>query len=486
MTKRIICASLVTGLLLAAPFGREVCRASETQTIEEMDLETAIDVILKKTERETVAGYPLEESFFLWMGSVYGDDMVEEIARQIENGEMTVADWHRLTGASLHALYMQYCKDMGISNSKTEDVYWKDCKSTDETVVSFTGDFNLAEGWSTTKYMESQPDGIYDCFSESLIQEMQKSDVLVMNNEFVYSDGGEPLAGKAYTFRAKPEMIKKLEVFGTDLVTLANNHTYDYGEQALKDTLHYLREEQIPYSGAGYNLKDASRIVSFIANGWKISVVSATEIERSVKYTRQATENDAGVLKTLEPEYFLELIQKAKKTSDYTIVVCHWGTEGNLSHDMMQETLAYRFAQAGADAIIGGHPHRLQGAAFMEGIPVAYSIGNFWFSDATLYTTVTQIVISKEGDLTLKYLPCLQKDLTTSLITDTTEKEEFYHYLAAISKGIGIDAAGSVYDKTAENYPAEQILYDSESSTTQIWGGIDNEGNAIDIIGNRK
>ena len=67
MTKRIICASLVTGLLLAAPFGREVCRASETQTIEEMDLETAIDVILKKTERETVAGYPLEESFFLWL-----------------------------------------------------------------------------------------------------------------------------------------------------------------------------------------------------------------------------------------------------------------------------------------------------------------------------------------------------------------------------------------------------------------------------------
>lgn len=166
------------------------------------------------------------------------------------------------------------------------------------------------------------------------------------------------------------------------------------------------------------------------------------------------------------------------------VAVVHWGTEGTLYPDSSQKRLAQQIVGAGADAIIGGHPHRLQGASFVNGAPVAYSIGNFWFSDGTLYTTLAQIVISADGELQLRYLPCIQEELRTRLITDEAGQEDFYHYLAAISQDVGIDAQGNVYDKSAPDYPEGQILYDSDTSTTGISGYTDNEGNAIDIVGN--
>ena len=73
------------------------------------------------------------------------------------------------------------------------------------------------------------------------------------------SERGEPLEGKYYTFRAKPERMALLEEMGTDLVSLANNHIYDYGEEAMVDTMDYLKEAGIPYVGGGRDLKEAER-----------------------------------------------------------------------------------------------------------------------------------------------------------------------------------------------------------------------------------
>lgn len=450
------------------------------------DLTAAFDIILQGATKEFIAGYVIDEAFLMWLNAQYGDEPIIKLATCVLNGEQNTDLWYQLTGSSIHVLWLEYCKAAGFQKYRLENVYWKDCADTSETVLGFAGDFNFAENWCTTEYMEKQPGGIYDCFSEELLEEARASDILLMNNEFVYSDRGIPVKGKDYTFRAEPEKIKLLSVFGTDIVSLANNHVYDYGKEGLIDTINSLKQEEIPYLGAGENIDDASRIVWFVANGKKIAIVSATQIERSKGYTKEATETEAGVLKTLNPDRFVHVIEEAEKTSDYVIAVVHWGTEGNLWPDSSQRHLAEKFAEAGADAIIGGHPHRLQGAGYVKGIPVAYSLGNFWFSDGALYTTLAQVVIAEDGTLSLRYQPCIQKDRKTSLITDDREKEEFYHYLAAISRNIGIDENGNVYDKNAENYPAEQIVYDSDTSTTKIRGAIDNEGNAIDIVGNLK
>ena len=457
---------------------------SAEEHIQMTDMNQAFDVILQGATGEFLAGYRIDRSFLMRLVADYGEETVIRLAYCVLDGEMDVEKWYELTGKSIHVLWMDYCRDSGFQNEQP-NVYRMDCSSPDETVISFTGDFNFADGWYTTEYMESCENGIYDCFSQELLDAMQTSDLLVMNNEFVYSDRGSALPGKAYTFRATPDKIELLSVFGADLVNLANNHTYDYGAEALTDTLNSLKEANLAYIGAGENIEEASKIVYYIANGRKIAIVSASEIERSTQYTREATANACGVLKTLHPERFLSLIRQADAVSDYVIVVPHWGTEGYLYPDFSQRSLAKQFVEAGADAVIGGHPHRLQGVGFIQGVPVAYSLGNFWFSEGTLYTTVAQVVIERDGTLRLKYLPCIQKDLTTSLITDTTEKDEFYHYLAAISGQIGIDADGVIYENTADGYP-DVVIYDSEHSETPITGGLDNEGRKIDIVGNWK
>lgn len=155
-------------------------------------------------------------------------------------------------------------------------------------------------------------------------------------------------------------------------------------------------------------------------------------------------------------------------------------------YDGEQYKLAERFVLAGADAVIGGHPHRLQGAGFIQGAPVAYSLGNFWFSTGTLYTTVAQLTIDEAGDLTLRYVPCIQRDLKTSMITEEEELERYYQYLASVSVGVGIDSDGRLYDKSADDYDAGSVRYDSDLCETQVLGARDLDGRVIDIVGNLK
>lgn len=473
--------------------GTEVPEKTDTtQMTEELpqirDLTEAFEVILQGATKEFIAGYVIDEAFLMWLDAQYGDNLIIELAYCVLDGEMDTKVWYEKTGESIHVLWLRFCQDSGFQSYRLDNVYWQETASATEAVFSFTGDFNFAEGWYTTEYMKAQPGGIEDCFSANLLDEMRRSDVLIMNNEFAYAEEGRGMAvpGKAYAFRAEPKTVELLKVFGTDAVTLANNHVYDYGEIGLLDTLSCLNEAEMPYLGAGKDIDEASKILYYVVNGRKVAIVSATQIERTTKYTREATETSCGVFKTLNPERFLQVIRQAKANSDYVIAIVHWGTEGNLMPENSQRELARKYVEAGVDAIIGGHPHRLQGINYMEGIPVAYSLGNFWFSDGTLYTTLAQVVISEDGSLALRFLPCVQKNLVTSLLTEEEEQIGFYQYLAAISSGIGIDAEGNIYDKMAEEYPAEKIVYDSEICTTEIRGVMDNEGNAIDIVGNLK
>ena len=446
------------------------------------NLTEAYDVILTGATKEFIAGYPLDDSYLMWLTAEYGEDNLLKIAYAVLDGEQDEDIWYEITGNSIHVLWTLYCENTGMKPEMQKNVAWTACNSEEEIVISFTGDFNLAEDWYTMeRYIDAKND-LSECIDAELLREMQSADILMMNNEFVYSDNKEALEGKAYTFRADLERIQILEEFGVDIVSLGNNHTYDFGEEGLLDTLDVLDDAGVAYIGAGRNLDEAKKIVYFVANGKKIAFVSATEIERTKKYTKEATEDAAGALKTLYPQVFCEGIEEAANYSDYVIAIPHWGSEGTLYPDASQLRLAKLYEKAGADAIIGGHPHRLQGAGFINDTPVAYSIGNFWFSTGTLYTTLAQVVISSDGKLTLKFLPCVQKDLTTSLITDKTEKDEFYHYIAAISSNIGIDAAGNVYN-TKET--EREFLYNSNDSTTPVRGGRDNDGFAIDIVGNR-
>lgn len=315
-----------------------------------------------------------------------------------------------------------------------------------EITIAFAGDINLDEKWCTTLYMDRQKNGIHDCISSELIDAMRSADICCVNNEFTYSDRGTPLSGKAYTFRAKPERITILEQLGVDVVTLANNHVYDYGRDALEDTFDTLATKEISYFGAGRNLSEAMAPVIVNVDGRTVAFVGASRAEKR-KMTPQATEDTPGILRCYDPELFLTAISQAKEQADFCIAVVHWGTEYSDRLEQVQTETGRTYIDAGADAVIGAHSHCLQGMEIYQGKPIIYSLGNFWFNEKTLDTMLLQLQFSgneTESSVGVQVLPALQKGYCTRYVEDEDEQRRIFDYLESISENIRILDDGSV------------------------------------------
>lgn len=447
-----------TEIILSDTYQEEVMEEEQGEKEQEedrwetiADMEEAYQAILDFSSGEFIGYHPMDETFLMWLSAEYGNEVIVEVAASLKNGKQDKNLWYELTGNSVHVLWLLYCQQTGFQSYQLDNVTWQVCKDVSQTVLNFTGDINFAEGYVTTKHMDASPNGIMDCFSEDLLEEMNSADVMMINNEFTYSTRGNALQGKAYTFRAHPNRVDLLSVFGTDIVSVANNHVYDFGPEALLDTVETLDKAKIPHVGAGANIKEAGKPYYFICNGRKIAIVAATQIERSLNYTKEATDTEPGVLKALNPDKFVKVIEHARKNSDYVIAMTHWGTEGDSNYGKDQVNLATAFARAGADAIIGGHTHCLQGFDFIEGVPIIYSLGNFWFSKSTQDTGLAQVVIDEAGTLRLRFLPCIQKDVKTSLVTELGNKKRILDFM--------------------QKHSSDKVLVDSEGWVSEV--GVD-------------
>lgn len=301
------------------------------------------------------------------------------------------------------------------SDVSENGVYLKSTAEPGKVVIDFAGDINFDDRYAIMNALRSRGQGIFGCIDASLLDRTNKADIFMINNEFPYSKRGTPTPNKKFTFRAKPETVSMLLDQGADIVSLANNHAYDHGPDALLDTFDTLDSAGIPYVGAGHNIEEAEKPVYFIAGGMKISFVSATQIERlTPPDTKEATETEPGVLRTLDPEKFLNVIREAKENSDFCIAYVHWGSENVNNYDGSQAELGKAFAEAGADLIIGDHPHVLQGIEYMGDTPVFYSLGNYWFSSKRLDNCLVEAVIEDKEITSLQFIPCMQHDCRTS------------------------------------------------------------------------
>ena len=323
-------------------------------------------------------------------------------------------------------------------------IFAKDTISPDEVVLAFAGDVSFAEGYANMGSLAQRGNDIRACFDEGMLQVMENADIFMVNNEFPYTDRGTPTTNKTYTFRSKPENVKYLYDLGVDMVSIANNHIYDYGEVSLLDTLTTLQDAAMPYAGGGENLEDAIKPVYFIANDIKIAYVCATQIERlDNPDTVGATENSAGVFRCWNNDTVLDVIKEAKKNSDYVIAYIHWGTEMQETPDWAQLDQAQALAGAGADLIVGDHPHCLQQMTYVKNVPVIYSLGNFWFNSKTQDTGILQVTIDTEGTKNIQFIPALQSNCRTTLQTGT-EKERALDYMRNLSPDVSIDEDGNV------------------------------------------
>lgn len=314
--------------------------------------------------------------------------------------------------------------------------------SKDSVSLMFTGDFLFSKDYPPYRAYVSRGRDISKCIDSKVIDKMKAVDIMVMNNEFTYTKRGKPTPGKKFTFRADPEMAKELNNLGVDLVSLANNHAYDYGEISLLDTMETLKGVKIPYVGAGKNIEEAEKPVFFEKNGVKIAIVAATSIERyNHPDTKAATEKSPGVARCLDTKRFEQVIKKAKKEADIVIAFVHWGSEGTNYIDALQKKQAEKMVAAGVDVIVGAHPHVLQKVDFVKGVPVVYSLGNFWFNSRTLDTGMFEVTVGKEGVRKCKFIPCKQKGLKTTLL-EGREKKRLLQFMQKLSGNVAFDKDG--------------------------------------------
>ncbi len=331
-------------------------------------------------------------------------------------------------------------------------VYSMKAASPDQTVLVFVGDICFHDGYSNMNALRNRANGIYDCILPEVMEGLKEADIFMANNEFPYSDRGTPTAGKQYAFRAKPSNVNLLHDMGVDIVGLANNHAYDPGPDALIDTIDILTEAKVPFVGAGKNLDQAVKPAYIKINGKTIAFTAATQIERTGNPdTKEATADSPGVLRTLDPTKYLEVIRNAKVNSDFCVAFVHWGSENTDLVEASQKDLAAKYVEAGADIIVGDHSHCLQGIDYFNGVPVIYSLGNFWFNSKTVDTGYLKVILDKDCSLSsLQFVPCVQENCKTVLATGD-KKAQILKYMQGISGYAAIDDDGNV-TQSSENH----------------------------------
>ncbi|NHW36765.1 CapA family protein [Paenibacillus aceris] len=276
---------------------------------------------------------------------------------------------------------------------------------------------------------------------------LSKPDFTIANLETPITTRGT-VQKKDYVYRSSPLSLPPLKDAGIDLVNLANNHVMDYGPEGLQDTMNALDQEGIKRIGAGKDLDEAYQPVILEKDGVKIAFLGFSRVVPEASW--KAGPGHLGVAETYNYKLPVEAIQKAKESANLVVVVAHWGAERSDHPDKNQTDLAHRYIDAGADLVVGGHPHVLQGFEQYKGKWIAYSLGNFIFTTndtpKTWETVILEAACSKEQSCNIHLVPILTKAaLPTPMNSEDSSK--LFQRLSQISIGSKVDTQGNVSKK---------------------------------------
>jgi Bacterial capsule synthesis protein PGA_cap len=256
------------------------------------------------------------------------------------------------------------------------------------------------------------------------------ADVAVVNLETSVTERGEP-EPKTYTFRAPELAYTALAAAGVDIVSVANNHGWDFGQVGLLDTLDAAARNGIEVIGAGRNTDEAYGAHHVEVAGRRIAFIAATQIIDGYALDRWVPGPDSpGLASALEPylQRLLDEVAAQAAHSDAVVVFLHWGRERETCPIGQQQDLAQRLVDAGADVVVGAHAHRLQGGGFLGGAVVHYGLGNLVFyklSGPGTDSGVFQVTIEVDGSLHYRWIPAvLQGGVATPLSADLAAQHQ--------------------------------------------------------------
>ena len=201
------------------------------------------------------------------------------------------------------------------------------------------------------------------------------ADYRIGNLECAVATGGAAQPSKLWSFRAQPETLKILRG-RFDAVSLANNHSGDYGPAAFVETTHHLDAAGIARFGGGSNLAEAHRPLWIERKGLKIAVLGYNEYKPR---RFEAGPQTPGIAWSEDEQVIADIRAARAAGADHVIPFMHWGWERETQPEARQQRFARRMIDEGASLVVGSHPHVTQGAEIYRGKPIIYSLGNFIF-----------------------------------------------------------------------------------------------------------
>lgn len=273
----------------------------------------------------------------------------------------------------------------------------------------------------------------------ALRDELTAADIAFGNLETPISTGtGRPHPRKEYRFITRPANAEGLARAGFDILSVANNHTGDFGSPVFLDTLGHLQKWGIQPVGGGRNSAEARRPALFNVRERRIAFLAYSHthpMEFHAGPKRPGTAFPTEEIVALD-------VGSAKKIADRVIVSFHWGKEYNPRPTPSQRSLAYAAVDAGADAVIGHHPHTYQGVEVRNGKPIVYSVGNFAFGTRNAkarHGLFVWLRLPENGDAQLEIRPLLVDAARVHFqprFLDGPEAEDVLSRLQALSEDL--------------------------------------------------
>ena len=243
-----------------------------------------------------------------------------------------------------------------------------------------------------------------DLVLASISPVLRRADLAVVNLETAIATHGAPTA-KTFTFRAPPSAFAALSAGGVDVASMANNHGLDYGEAGLRDSLAAARRYRFPVVGIGLSAEQAYRPFRRTINGQRIALIGATQVlDDELISAWTAGPGKPGLASAKDAPRLVQAVRQARATSDTVVVFLHWGVELQQCPSPDQRALARALVAAGADVVVGGHAHRVQGTGRLGKALVGYGLGNFvWYGTSELSTQTGVLLVTVDGRKVLGY-----------------------------------------------------------------------------------
>lgn len=266
---------------------------------------------------------------------------------------------------------------------------------------------------------------------------LNKGDLVFGNLEAPISAHSNQNGIDAQFFRCHPEVAKGLKKANFNVLSVANNHMMDHGRQAFFSTLKYLQDSNI-FAVGFFSKFDVVKVGKYTVAFLAYSLLEDKNIE-----VHNSCVSDSKII---------EDVKNVRSKTDLVIVSLHWGSEYIPFPSPMQIEMGRKLVEAGADIILGSHPHVLQGYEIYNGRPIIYSLGNFIFDSTYIANTRKGMIVkfvytSINDQIEMEAIPFIcEKDYYSPIIANGKIKQEIFDHLLKVRKSL-------------ENVPTDQYAY---------------------------